>query len=69
MQIGSLPATLPASVRIVLHGHTHVARDEVIAGVRWLNPGAISRPRAGEPSWAWLTVNGGTLTSWQTMRI
>ena len=60
---------LPASALIVLHGHTHIARDEVIAGVRWLNPGAITRPRAGAASWAWLTVERGKLTSWQTVRI
>lgn len=27
----------------VLHGHTHVARDEVIAGKRVVNPGALHR--------------------------
>jgi putative phosphoesterase len=27
----------------VLHGHTHVARDEVIAGKRVINPGALHR--------------------------
>jgi putative phosphoesterase len=60
---------LPTSVQVVLHGHTHVARDEIHEGVRWLNPGALTRPRAGAASWAWLTVTHGKLTSWQTMRI
>jgi putative phosphoesterase len=60
---------LPTSAQIVLHGHTHIARDEMIGGVRWLNPGAITKPRAGAASWAWLTLNDGKLTSWQTMRI
>lgn len=60
---------LPASAQVVLHGHTHFARDEMIDGVRWLNPGAISRPRDGAARWAWLTVQRGKLTSWQTVRI
>ncbi len=59
----------PVDLAAILHGHTHVARDEVIDGVRWLNPGAVSRPRQGAASWAWLMVERGKLTSWQTMRI
>lgn len=27
----------------VFHGHTHVTRDETIAGVRFINPGALHR--------------------------
>jgi uncharacterized protein len=27
----------------LLHGHTHVARDQVINGLRWINPGAVHR--------------------------
>ena len=60
---------LPVTARVVLHGHTHVARDEVIDGVRWLNPGALTRPRDGAAAWAWLTVKDGKLTSWETRRI
>lgn len=60
---------LPAGVQVVLHGHTHAARDEMLAGVRWLNPGAITRPRVGAASWAWLTVKDGKLTSWELRRI
>ena len=45
-------------------------RDEVIRGVRWLNPGCITRPRgdAGR-SFAWLTVQDGKLTSWEFVRV
>jgi len=28
-------------VAAVLHGHTHVPRDEMKGSVRWLNPGAL----------------------------
>ena len=59
----------PAGAQVVLHGHTHGARDETIDGVRWLNPGAVSRPRDGHASFAWLTVIGGKLTEWRIMRV
>ena len=64
------PAGVPKGVGAVLHGHTHVPRDEVIRGVRWLNPGCITRPRgdAGR-SFAWLTVQDGKLTSWEFVRV
>src|ERR1700744_2097858 len=36
-------------------GHPHVPRDETIHGVRFLNPGCITRPNRGSPaSYAWL---------------
>ncbi len=64
------PGRVPARCTVVLHGHTHVPRDETIGGVRWLNPGCITRPRAGTtPGFAWLTVEGGRLTSWVRVRI
>jgi putative phosphoesterase len=59
------PARAPAGVHALLHGHTHVPRDETIDGVRWLNPGCITRPRGTPPSFAWLTVERGKLVSWK----
>ena len=59
------PSRAPKGFHVVLHGHTHVPRDEVLGGVRWLNPGCISRPRGLPPSFAWLTVEGGKLTRWE----
>jgi hypothetical protein len=55
------PARTPHETDVVLHGHTHVPRDETDAhGVRWLNPGCISRPRGGAPpSFAWLSIRPG----------
>ncbi len=57
------PARAPARTDAILHGHTHVARDETDAlGVRWLNPGCITRPRSGTaPSFAWLTLRPGRI--------
>lgn len=63
------PQTAPAGCQVVLHGHTHVPRDETIAGVRWLNPGCISRPNRGAPaSFAWLTIGRGRIVSWELVR-
>jgi uncharacterized protein len=64
------PARAPRGVAAVLHGHTHVPRDETIAGVRWLNPGCITRPNRGAAaSFAWLTVQAGRIASWEVLRI
>lgn len=57
------PSRVPRGAAAVLHGHTHVPRDEMIGPVRWLNPGCITRPNRGAPaSFAWLTVEQGTFT-------
>jgi len=65
------PRRAPRGAHFVLHGHTHVPRDETdAAGVRWLNPGCISRPNRGAPpSFAWLTVSAGNLPEWKLMRL
>jgi hypothetical protein len=57
------PARTPPEADVVLHGHTHVPRDETDPmGVRWLNPGCISRPRGGvPPGFAWLDLAPGRL--------
>ena len=48
---------LPTDCDVFLHGHTHVPRDEIIGGVRFLNPGCVTRPNRGAPpSVAWLTI-------------
>ncbi len=63
------PERPPKGVAAVLHGHTHVSRDEMIRGVRWLNPGCITRPRGGSASFAWLVVEDGKLTRWELVRV
>ncbi len=42
----------------LLHGHTHVPRDEMVGATRVLNPGAIQR--ANPKTWAWLVVDEAT---------
>lgn len=57
------PPGAPAGIHALLHGHTHVPRDETIGSVRWLNPGCITRPNRGSPpSFAWLNVLKGKMT-------
>ncbi len=64
------PRHAPAGARILLHGHTHVPRDDLdVHGVRWLNPGCISFPRAGIRSFAWLTVEAGRIRQWETVAL
>lgn len=36
---------------VFLSGHTHVKRDEVINGIRCLNPGSVSIPKDGSHSY------------------
>lgn len=65
------PRRAPIGAEFVLHGHTHVPRDETDpAGVRWLNPGCITRPNRGAPaSWAWLTLAKGRRPEWTTVAL
>ncbi len=43
---------------LLLHGHTHGPRDEMVEGVRFLNPGCITRPNQGAArSFAWLYLS------------
>ena len=64
-----IPTKKPPQCDIFLHGHTHVPRDETIHGVRFLNPGCITRPNMGAPaSHAWLTLERGDVT-WRTVRV
>jgi putative phosphoesterase len=61
------PGRTPPGVDVVLHGHTHVPRDETDAGgVRWLNPGCITRPNRGaRASFGWLTLEPDRPVEWR----
>lgn len=65
------PDDLPENVDLVLHGHTHVPRNERIGDVRFLNPGCVTRPNRGAPpSVAFLEVAADGEIKWrlQTLR-
>ena len=60
------PTRAPANCDVLLHGHTHVPRNEMIDGVRFLNPGCVTRPNRGAPaSVAYLTIRASGELEWQ----
>ncbi|HKP93489.1 MAG TPA: metallophosphoesterase family protein [Chthoniobacterales bacterium] len=44
------PEEAPDDVDVLLHGHTHVPRNERVGGVLFLNPGCVTRPNRGAPA-------------------
>ena len=51
------PSAPPPGTDLLLHGHTHVPRNERIGSTVFLNPGCITRPNRGAPrSYAWLIL-------------
>jgi len=66
-----IPPRQPAEpYDLLLHGHTHIPRDEMIRGTRFLNPGTVGNPNKGvPPSYAWLTLNDGAAPVWEIVRV
>lgn len=48
-------------IQVVVHGHTHIPRDESIAGVRYLNPGSPTYPRKGAATCMVATIKDAKL--------
>lgn len=64
------PERAPASADVVLHGHTHVPRNERLEGVLFLNPGCVTRPNRGAPaSVANLDIAPDGKLAWRTMAL
>ncbi len=64
------PTRPPTEVDVLLHGHTHVPRNERISDVLFLNPGCVTRPNRGAPaSIAYLTIDPSGNISWLTRRL
>lgn len=64
------PAHVPPGIDMVLHGHTHVPRNEVVGKIRYLNPGSAGKPNKGAPtSIAFLTLIAGQPVEWNVVRI
>jgi putative phosphoesterase len=56
------PDQPPNDVDVLLHGHTHVPRNEKRGTVLFLNPGCVTRPNRGSPpSAAWLEIVDGKI--------
>lgn len=64
------PREAPARTDLLLHGHTHVPRDEMIRGTRYLNPGTVGKANKGAPSsYAWLTLADDAAPVWEVVRV
>lgn len=51
-------------VKVVVHGHTHIPRNQMLDGVRYINPGSATRPRGGsKKSLACLTIEYGEVSA------
>ncbi len=56
------PQESPDDVDVLLHGHTHVPRNERRGRILFLNPGCVTRPSRGSPpSVAWLEIVDGKI--------
>jgi uncharacterized protein len=56
------PNQPPNDIDVLLHGHTHVPRNERRGSVLFLNPGCVTRPNRGSPpSAAWLEIVDGKI--------
>jgi uncharacterized protein len=63
------PDRPPDDVDILLHGHTHVPRNERLGQVLFLNPGCVTRPNRGAPpSVARLTIGEGKV-NWKLVEL
>jgi putative phosphoesterase len=63
------PDRPPDDVDVLLHGHTHVPRNERRGRVLFLNPGCVTRPNRGAPSSvAWLEIADGKV-SWKLVEL
>jgi len=62
--------TAPDGIDFVLHGHTHVPRDEKIGNVRFLNPGSVGKANHGAaPSFAWLEIGANGEIGWKLVPV
>ena len=63
------PDRPPNDVDVLLHGHTHVPRNERRGHVLFLNPGCVTRPNRGAPpSVAWLEITDAKIT-WKLLQL
>lgn len=53
----NIPKLKKEGYKIYLVGHTHRRQNEIIDGIRVINPGSIKYPRDGESSYAIVEIN------------
>lgn len=60
------PDRAPEKIDVILHGHTHVPRNERRDGLLFLNPGCVTRPNRGAPaSVAKLEIEANGKLTWK----
>ena len=65
-----IPPLHPQGADFLLHGHTHLPRDETVGTTRILNPGSIGKADKGAPaSWAWLDISESGDVVWQVNHV
>ncbi|MDY0222193.1 MAG: YfcE family phosphodiesterase [Desulfobacterium sp.] len=64
---GHAPVTdLPDQTTLIIQGHTHIPKLEKTDGFTRLNPGSLTSPRVGAPTYAIVENNRATLMDIQT---
>jgi len=64
------PLMAPPGTDLLLHGHTHIPRNERIGATRYLNPGSVGQPKHGAPtSYAWLELVRGRAPKWEIVGV
>lgn len=64
------PRTAPEGADFLLHGHTHVPRDQTVGRTRFLNPGSIGKANHGAaPSFAWLEIGADGKVLWSLVPV
>ncbi|MCX6967551.1 MAG: metallophosphoesterase family protein [Verrucomicrobia bacterium] len=64
------PKEVPLGIDLLLHGHTHVPRNERIGTTRFLNPGSVGKANHGAPtSYAWLELTRNLPLKWEIVRV
>ena len=64
------PDRTPENIDVLLHGHTHVPRNERRQGILLLNPGCVTRPNQGAAaSVAYLEITADGNISWRTIKL
>jgi putative phosphoesterase len=64
------PREAPPGIDLLLHGHTHVPRNERVGEARFFNPGSLGKPnRIAPASYGWLELIRGRLPRWKVVTL
>lgn len=60
---GLKKAALDVGANVCLFGHTHMQLVKSEHGILFMNPGSITKPRVGEPSFGVINIKDGVITA------